>query len=63
MQILNGDWAGAWETIEQTVMGIWDGIQKFFNGLPAVFFNIARPNERMVLAYLSGEFIMEAIAL
>ncbi len=30
MKILQGDWEGAWNTIKDTVMKIWDNIKKFF---------------------------------
>lgn len=42
MQILNGDWSGAWATIQQTVTGIWEGINKFFGGVPAQMLQIGK---------------------
>jgi len=42
MQIINGDWALAWATIQQTVADVWEGIKKFMEGLPSVMVGLAK---------------------
>jgi phage-related protein len=51
MQALNGDWAGAWETVKQTVIGIFEGINQFFGGIPAKLLEMGR---QMIAGLVQG---------
>jgi phage-related protein len=37
MQVLNGDWKGAWETVKTTFHTAWANIKEFMGGLPKWF--------------------------
>jgi len=51
MQAINGDWAGAWQTVQQTVIGIFNGIDKFFGGIPSKLLEMGR---QMIAGLVQG---------
>jgi hypothetical protein len=63
MQILNGDWAGAWQTVQQTVIGIFEGINQFFGGIPAKLLEFGKQMiDGLVLGILSnGDKVIKAL--
>lgn len=42
MQILNGDWEGAWKTLQTTVETLWQDILKFVGGFPKAMLDIGK---------------------
>jgi TP901 family phage tail tape measure protein len=51
LQVLQGDWSGAWQTMQQTGQAIWDSIRGFFSGLPGQLADIGR---QMIQGLASG---------